>query len=291
MIGTLVVGAGLAGACGGEQEAAAPVAPLFKPMDPAQAANIFAQPGASRYAGVLPCADCSGIRTELMLLQDPDSGEPQIYELRETHLGSMSTEGEKTITSRGKWAIVRGTPADANATVYRLESGDTPAVARSFERVSEQELRPLDAEGRRVAAGSESALMRVAEPPVLSFPAPSAPTAASAAAAPGVQQPAAMVTDLASGWPVTLRVGQQMTVRLTADRAAGARWSLRVGSDGGLVALDGEPAYEPRPAGGSGVEVFRLTAVKPGTIALTFDYRKTTDAAPTRTVSYPVTVQ
>ena len=30
-----------------------------------------------------------------------------------------------------------------------------------------------------------------------------------------------MVTDLASGWPVMLRVGQDMTARLTADRAAG----------------------------------------------------------------------
>ena len=102
-------------------------------------------------------------------------------------------------------------------------------------------------------------------------------------------QPAAMVTDMASGWPVGLQVGQQMTARLAADRASGGRWSLREGSDGGIVRREGEPTWEQSPQGG--VEVFRLTAVKPGTTALTFDYKKGSDAATLRSVSYPITVQ
>lgn len=105
----------------------------------------------------------------------------------------------------------------------------------------------------------------------------------------GAAQPSAMVTDMASGWPVTLAVGQEMTARLTADRTAGVRWSMRAGSDAGIVALQGPPTEET-PAGRPAVDVFRFRAVKPGTTTLTFDLKKGAAAA-IRTVSYPVTVQ
>lgn len=99
-----------------------------------------------------------------------------------------------------------------------------------------------------------------------------------------------MVTDLASGWPVSLRVGQSMTARMTADRGAGLGWSLRPGTDGGVVSLAGEPTFEAADGSG-GVEVFRLNAVKPGQTTLTFDYRKGSDPAAIRSASYTITVQ
>ena len=99
-----------------------------------------------------------------------------------------------------------------------------------------------------------------------------------------------MVTDLASGWPITLRVGQSMTARLTADRAGGMRWSLRPGSDAGVVTLAGEPAYETA-AGSPGIEVFRLIAAKPGQTTLSFDYKKGSDSLALKSASYLVTVQ
>ena len=127
------------------------------------------------------------------------------------------------------------------------------------------------------------------DPATLPAPGGSMPAGMSPlSAAPG-DQPAAMVTDLASGWPVALRVGQRMTARLAGDRAAGARWSMRAGSDGGVVALEGEPAWEQGPKGG--VEVFALKAVKPGSTTLTFDFKKGADPAALRSVSYPITVQ
>lgn len=289
-IGAIVA---VAAACGGGTEPAEPAsqAPVFKPIDPSQVAGIFSQPGASRWTGVLPCADCAGIRTELMLLQDPASGEPQTYELEETYLGSMSSDGEKAVTSRGKWSIAKGTPEDPGATVYRLD-GDNAAAARRFEKVSEQELRQIDRDGRRIASDLNYVLTRVPDVPVLSFPAPpSAPPPTQAGAtAPGESDPAAMVTDLAAGWPINLRIGQRMTARLTADRAAGAQWSLRTGLEGGVVASDGVAAYEAIPGGG-GIEVFRFKAVKSGSTTLTFELKKPGDAAASRQVSYPVTVQ
>ena len=128
-----------------------------------------------------------------------------------------------------------------------------------------------------------------ANPPTLPTPPPGAQPAAPAGPG-GKSQPMAMVTDLASGWPITLKVGDSMTARLTADRAAGLRWSVRAGSDAGIVSVSGDPVYET-PAGAPGVEVFRLVAVKPGQTTLTFDYRKGTDPGALKSVSYPVTVQ
>jgi predicted secreted protein len=119
-----------------------------------------------------------------------------------------------------------------------------------------------------------------------------APQAGTPAAPAGPAGPTAMVTDLASGWPVTLRIGQQMTVRLTTTRSAGERWSLRPGSDGGLVRLQGPAVFEPGGAsGGAGAEVFRVEAVKVGKTDLTFDLTRGSGTAPAKSASYPVTVQ
>lgn len=272
----------LVAACRGRAPAAPEhQAPAFKPVDPATM-GLVASAGTMRFAGVLPCADCAGIRTELALVQDPQSGEPQTYELKETYLGSMSVDGEKTFTTVGRWSIVRGTPGDAGTTAYRLDGGGKPEAARSFERVSDGEVRLLDREGKRIASTLNYALMRVPDTGLSLGLAPPPSGALD-------NQPAAMVTDMASGWPVALRVGQQVTARLTGDRAAGARWSMRAGSDGGIVAVEGEPAYEPSPQGG--VEVFSLRAIKPGSTTLTFDLKKGSDPAAVRSVSYPVTVQ
>jgi len=138
-------------------------------------------------------------------------------------------------------------------------------------------------------APQQAPAFKAIDPATMPGPEAGAPLGAPPSlAAPG-DLPAAMVTDLASGWPIALRVGQRMTARLAGDRAGDARWSMRAGSDGGVVALEGEPAFEQGPQGA--VEVFRLTAVKPGRTTLTFDHRKGSDPAPLRSVSYPVTVE
>jgi predicted secreted protein len=97
--------------------------------------------------------------------------------------------------------------------------------------------------------------------------------------------PAAMVTDMASGWPITLQVGQDVMVRLAADRAGGMGWKPKGTSD--VLSTPAEPVVE------GGTEVYRVKAAKPGQATLTFEYRRTADpsAAPARTVSYQVTVK
>ncbi len=279
----MVLAAVMTAACGGakEQPAGTAAEPIFKPIDPALVPPPLGTPGVIRYWGLLPCADCAGIRTELALVQNPQTGEPQTYQLTETYLGTKNGDAAP-ITSSGTWTSTRGLGADAGAVVFTLDGGGSADAARSFEQVSPQELRQLDRKGERIQSALNYTLTRVSDAPI------TLPPATPAAAAPPATlggEPVAMVTDLASGWPLALKVGQPMLARLTADRGAGGKWTLRAGTDGGVMAQDGTPAYETSARGGT--EVFRLKAVKPGSTSLTFDY---TEGATKRSVTYAVTV-
>jgi predicted secreted protein len=147
--------------------------------------------------------------------------------------------------------------------------------------------------GAVTGCGGDSAADKPAAP-ALTFK-PLEPGAAAPAAPPAPQVglpggPAAMVTDMASGWPITLQVGQDVMVRLTADRASGMGWKPKGASD--VLSIPGEPLFEPGgPAGGT--EVYQVKAVKPGLATLAFEYRRTAEpnAAPAKTVSYQVTVR
>ena len=157
----------LAAACGGATESPAPAQqePLFKPIELPPPATVADTPGVARYWGVLPCADCAGIRHELVLVQDPNTGEPQTYELVETYLGSMSTDGERAVTTKGTWSIAKG-GANGAMTMVRLDGGGKPEFARSFERLGETELRLLDRSQNRIESALPYSLTRVTAAPV-----------------------------------------------------------------------------------------------------------------------------
>ena len=78
------------------------------------------------FVGLLPCADCSAIRTQLTL-------DPEYYELRETYLGT-----ERALRFRGRWK--------ANGDIIALEG----EARRWFRAVGDSELRLLDGEQREI---------------------------------------------------------------------------------------------------------------------------------------------
>jgi lysophospholipase len=112
------------------------------------------------YAGVLPCADCAGIRTELSLYVEQPWGRPVRYELRQTYLGTRG--GDRTLESTGRWNLLRGTQDDPDATVIELDA-DRPDARRDFLRVGD-ELRALDRQQREIASAAPHTLRRVARP-------------------------------------------------------------------------------------------------------------------------------
>ena len=87
--------------------------------------NTRTSPPVRVFSGRTPCrevarqlkqpvaADCMKLKWELTLNQDPKTSNPTTFKMRGTLFRDFDREG--------KWAILQGRPADANATIYRLD--------------------------------------------------------------------------------------------------------------------------------------------------------------------------
>jgi len=110
------------------------------------------------YEGVVPCADCDGIKTELTLYQDAANSENNSYTLKETYLNGKAKTGDTTFSSTGKWDILRGIKGDQNATVYFLNYDD-PESTRYFLKQSDSAVVLLDKD-QKIIAGNLNFTLR-----------------------------------------------------------------------------------------------------------------------------------
>jgi copper homeostasis protein (lipoprotein) len=69
------------------------------------------------YTGVLPCADCSGIKTELRLENSPEKLE-RTYELTETYL--ETPDGDRKFVTSGIYEVIYGLEDKPGAMAIRL---------------------------------------------------------------------------------------------------------------------------------------------------------------------------
>jgi hypothetical protein len=92
-----------------------------------------------RFAGILPCNGCDGIRTELLLAGNWEG--VQRYHLTQTYLGAAP--GTQSVEREGAWVTLRGVPSDDQATVYQLDP-DRPGERRHFIVVDERSIQLLD---------------------------------------------------------------------------------------------------------------------------------------------------
>jgi copper homeostasis protein (lipoprotein) len=219
------------------------------------------------FAGVMPCADCSGILTELRLYTEQPSGQPTRYELTEAYLGARDGGGSLSTTNR--WTLLRGTSSDADATVIQLDLGRIDA-RKNFVRVGEDELRLIDRNLKEIPPTLPHSLFRVSDLPPASL----------------------LETD--SGKDIEVERGQRVFVVLGANRTTGYDWILDSGPPGPLASLGG-PVYAQAAdlagSGGTGIWFFR--ASRSGKQELRFRYRRvfTPDAPAGNTVSFTVSVR
>lgn len=99
------------------------------------------------FEGVLPCADCAGIKTELTLYQDVANADNNSYILKETYLGVNT--GDTTFTSKGKWDILKGIKTDKEADVFFLNY-DRPDESKYYLKEDEATIVMLDKEQNRI---------------------------------------------------------------------------------------------------------------------------------------------
>jgi predicted secreted protein len=219
------------------------------------------------FAGVLPCADCAGILTELRLYAEQPSGRAAHYELTETYLGSR--DGDRSIGTAGRWSTVRGSAGDKDATVIQIDLGPIDA-RRNFLRVGDDELRLLDRNLREIVSPVRRPLYRVSE------------------------LPAATLLESDSGQTIDVEPGQRVFVVLGSNRATGYGWTLDPSGSGPLRSL-GDPVYARGAAspGEGGTEIWLFRASGGGKQELNFQYRRPSErgVSVAKTLSYTVRVR
>jgi uncharacterized membrane protein/uncharacterized lipoprotein NlpE involved in copper resistance len=105
------------------------------------------------YVGILSCADCTGIRTTLTLYAMGEGGEPLVYRMTATYLGTP--EGDRTEERLGPWTRV-GSGASERV---RIEPHDD-ARRQSFRRAGPDTLVLLDRDERPIATAHDLSLRR-----------------------------------------------------------------------------------------------------------------------------------
>lgn len=114
--------------------------------------RVPGEPDATRmligvFEGVLPCADCEGIKTELTLYQDVANADNNNYILKETYMGINT--GDTTFTSKGKWDIVKGMKTDKDASVFFLNY-DRPDELKYFLKEDDATIVMLDKDQNKI---------------------------------------------------------------------------------------------------------------------------------------------
>lgn len=211
------------------------------------------------FAGVLPCADCAGILSELHLYAERPSGRPTHYELMETYMGTR--DGDRSIGTTGRWAVVRGD-------TVQIDLGRIDAL-KNFLRVGDDELRLVDRNGREIVSTVPHSLHRVSElPPVT-------------------------LVEGDSGQTIEVDRGQRVFVALGANRTTGYEWTLE-NSSGSLVRL-GDPLYARGASllGDGGTTLWFFAAKAVGKQELRFEYRRPSqrDSPVAKTLTYTVSVR
>jgi predicted secreted protein len=191
------------------------------------------------YTGLLPCVDCAGIRTDLVLYADR-------YELRETYIGTRN--GDRTSEKSGRVKLASGSANDKQATVYQLEA-DRADARRYFLRAGDNELRLLDREKRELATSTPHSLYR-----------------------------AITLAEADSGKAIDIGPDERVVVRLGANPTTGYRWSLLTSGSNSLTSLAAAEYTQEAGADGKtgtgGTESWYFQANRSGQEELRFEYRR-----------------
>ncbi|MEE3319713.1 MAG: copper resistance protein NlpE [Pseudomonadota bacterium] len=126
-----------------------------------QAANeepVVINPTAQKvvYSGMLPCADCSGIRTTLTLYRDQFDA-PTRFQLREEYL-----QGSKvglTTVERGDWSQDTRVQDERQMELYTINP-ETPDATRQYLRDAVNAVEQLDKNGELIKSNLNYRLLR-----------------------------------------------------------------------------------------------------------------------------------
>lgn len=91
------------------------------------------------FSGTLPCADCSGLQTDLVLFVDTATQHPTSYMLSYTYTGRLNAP----IITWGTWSMAQGNAKDPHAQIIVLDA-DKPGHEQFFLNIKNTKLQMLD---------------------------------------------------------------------------------------------------------------------------------------------------
>lgn len=96
---------------------------------------------AGTFTGTIPCADCKGISTELVL-NEGTNGSSRSFTMKQTYIGKPADKN--LVVSSGKWFLAKGNNQDPDAIMLQLipTEGDTGMMY--FVQVSDTEIKLFD---------------------------------------------------------------------------------------------------------------------------------------------------
>ena len=107
------------------------------------------------YSGMLPCADCSGIRTTLTLYRDQYDN-PTRFELREEYLSGSKVE--LSASERGNWEAEKRLQGNMQYDIYTINPDDPDADRRYIKDVVNA-IEQLDQDGNRIESNMNYRLL------------------------------------------------------------------------------------------------------------------------------------
>jgi len=186
---------------------------IFLPFQPARA--YLVPPGEypirGTYRGVLPCADCVGVWTELILVDlgtnpfEPGQGSGT-FTMTERFTGGV--HGGASISTHGKWSTIKPDGFGAGTIELRVESSDPkPLAPRRFYCEHGRSLTLLFDKPNQVVFNRQDTLERVIPPPLPQF----------------------VLTEKNSNVPIVARVGDtfQINIPTTLKAHADDAWIMK----------------------------------------------------------------
>ena len=126
-----------------------------KTAAPAAAAALAAPAGT--FTGVLPCADCQGIDTEL-ILSGGTSGAARTYTMKQTYKGKPADKS--VVSSSGKWFLAKGNKQDPDAVVLQLIPTAGNIDPMYFLQISEKEVKLLNRQQEEIQSSHNHSLKK-----------------------------------------------------------------------------------------------------------------------------------
>lgn len=223
------------------------------------------------YSGRVACLGCqqNDVDSELVFYRERRTGAPAGYQLNQRYLDGQGVNAETS--HHGNWLIMQNGASANDHPVYRLQPDDSALPALLLEQTDADTLVARDSAERAGAAK----LQRTFSPAMGDL----------------------SVTEADSGVPVTIQVGQTLTVSLAAEAGERFGWRLIAPPEGSL-----EPLGSPmRVAAGqirqqvdaNSTAVWQFMGRYPGDVALRFELESLTQpqATSARVVRYEVHVQ